>query len=118
MVPYNFLFIYFIFDCAGSLLGFPGGSDDKASACNAGDLGLIPGQEDPLEKDLCCWVDFSPVVENGGYSLAVVQGFLIAVYSLNAEHRLYGAQASAVAACGLGSCSSCALEHRLNSCGA
>ena len=24
--------------------GFPGGSDNKASACNAGDLGLIPGQ--------------------------------------------------------------------------
>ena len=24
-------------------LGFPGGSDGKASACNAGDLGLIPG---------------------------------------------------------------------------
>ena len=23
--------------------GFPGGSDDKESACNAGDLGLIPG---------------------------------------------------------------------------
>ena len=23
--------------------GFPGGSDDKASACNAGDLGLFPG---------------------------------------------------------------------------
>ena len=23
--------------------GFPGGSDDKASACNAGDLGSIPG---------------------------------------------------------------------------
>ena len=23
--------------------GFPGGSDSKASACNAGDLGLIPG---------------------------------------------------------------------------
>ena len=22
---------------------FPGGSDSKASACNAGDLGLIPG---------------------------------------------------------------------------
>ena len=27
------------------LLGFPGGSDGKASACNAGDLGLIPGSE-------------------------------------------------------------------------
>ena len=26
-----------------SYLGFPGGSDSKASACNAGDPGLIPG---------------------------------------------------------------------------
>ena len=25
------------------LKGFPGGSDGKASTCNAGDLGLIPG---------------------------------------------------------------------------
>ena len=24
------------------LMGFPGGSDGKESACNAGDLGLIP----------------------------------------------------------------------------
>ena len=24
-------------------VGFPGGSDSKASACNSGDLGLIPG---------------------------------------------------------------------------
>ena len=24
-------------------MGFPGGSDGKASACNVGDLGLIPG---------------------------------------------------------------------------
>ena len=24
-------------------MGFPGGSDRKESACNAGDLGLIPG---------------------------------------------------------------------------
>ena len=27
------------------LLGFPGGSDGKGSACDAGDLGLIPGLE-------------------------------------------------------------------------
>ena len=27
----------------GFPLGFPGGSDRKASACNEGDLGLIPG---------------------------------------------------------------------------
>ena len=33
-------------------LGFPGGSNGKESACNAGDLGLIPGQEDPLEKGM------------------------------------------------------------------
>ena len=26
-------------------LGFPGGSDGKESACNAGNLGLIPGSE-------------------------------------------------------------------------
>ena len=27
------------------LINFPGGSDGKASACNAGDLGSIPGSE-------------------------------------------------------------------------
>ena len=26
----------------GRVMGFPGGSDSKESACNAGDLGLIP----------------------------------------------------------------------------
>jgi len=26
-----------------SVMGFPGGSDGKESACNVGDLGLIPG---------------------------------------------------------------------------
>ena len=31
-------------------MGFPGGSDGKESARNAGDLVLIPGLEDPLEK--------------------------------------------------------------------
>ena len=32
--------------------GFPGGSEVKASAYNVGDLGLILGQEDPLEKEM------------------------------------------------------------------
>ena len=35
--------------------GFPGGASDKAYACNAGDTreaGSIPGQEDPLEKEM------------------------------------------------------------------
>ena len=32
------------------LLVVPDGSDSKESTCNAGDLGLTPGLEDPLEK--------------------------------------------------------------------
>ena len=32
--------------------GFPGGSDGKESAYSAGDPGLIPGSEDPLEKGM------------------------------------------------------------------
>ena len=32
--------------------GFPGGSEDKVSTCNAGDPGSIPGLEDPLEKEM------------------------------------------------------------------
>ena len=34
------------------MLGFPGGSKGKESACNAGDLSSIPGPEDPLEKKM------------------------------------------------------------------
>ena len=33
-------------------MGFPRGSDGQESACNAGDLGLIPGLEDALEKEM------------------------------------------------------------------
>ena len=33
------------------LLGFPGGSDSKASACNVGDPVRFLGLEDPLEKE-------------------------------------------------------------------
>ena len=33
-------------------MGFPGDSDGKESTCNAGDSGLIPGSEDPLEKEM------------------------------------------------------------------
>ena len=34
-----------------TILGFPGGSESKESACNSGDSGSIPGREDTLEKD-------------------------------------------------------------------
>ena len=33
-------------------MGFPGGSEGKASACDAGDPGSIPGSEDPPEKEM------------------------------------------------------------------
>ena len=33
-------------------LGFPGCSDSKESTCNVGNLDLIPGWEDPLEKGM------------------------------------------------------------------
>ena len=59
---------------------------------------------------------FSVVAVSGGHSLAVGSGLLIAVASLVGEHSLQGALASEVAAHGLSSCSSQALEHRLNSC--
>ena len=32
--------------------GFPCGSNGKESTCNVGDLGLIPGWEDPLEEGM------------------------------------------------------------------
>ena len=34
------------------MLGFPGGSDGKASACSAGDLGSIPGSGRFPEKEM------------------------------------------------------------------
>ena len=34
------------------LMGFPGGSGSKESACNAGDLGSIPGLGRSLEKEM------------------------------------------------------------------
>ena len=33
-------------------MGFPGGSDGKASACNVGDPGSIPGSGRSLEKEM------------------------------------------------------------------
>ena len=51
-----------------------------------------------------------------GFPIAA-RGLLIAVAPLVAEHRLQGTRASAAVACGLRSCGSRALEHRLSSCG-
>ena len=34
---------YIVFWLSLPIMGFPGGSDGKESACNVGDLGSIPG---------------------------------------------------------------------------
>ena len=52
-----------------SYQGFPGGSDDKESACNAGDPGLILGQKDPLEKGMATHSDSQPGEFHGQRSL-------------------------------------------------
>ena len=59
---------------------------------------------------------FSLVAESRGYSLVVVHR-LLTVMALLVEPGLSSAQAAGVAAHGLGSCGSQALEHRLNSWG-
>ena len=54
--------------------GFPGGSVSKASACNAGDLGLIPGWEDPLEEEMATHSSFlTGEFANRGFSQATVR---------------------------------------------
>ena len=62
------------------------------------------------------YIGFSLVVVSRGCAL-VVHRLLIAVASLVAEHGLKGVWPSVIAARGLSSCSSQALEHRLSSCG-
>ena len=42
----NFIFTFFLGGC------FPGGSEVKASACNVGDLGSIPGSGRSQEKEM------------------------------------------------------------------
>ena len=37
-----------------------GGSDGKKSACNAGDLGSVPGSEEPLEKGMATYSKIFP----------------------------------------------------------
>ena len=66
-----------------------------------------------------CWVFLAAwaflQLWRAGSSLVAVHGLLIAVASLIGEHRLQGEQASVVPACGLSSCGSWVLGHRLNS---
>ena len=51
-------------------LGFPGGSDGKESACNAGDPGLILDREIPWRREWQHTPVFSPEESHGQRSLA------------------------------------------------
>ena len=65
------IFLYHIFSYT-----IPGSSDDKESACNAGDPGSIPSQEDPLDKGMAThssilswripWTEESGVIQSMG----------------------------------------------------
>ena len=50
-------------------MGFPGGSDGKESACNAGDLGLIPRLGRSLEEGMATIPVFLPGDPHGQRSL-------------------------------------------------
>ena len=56
MPKYRVLFFFFLLKYFWyniyNIQGFSGGSDDKESACNAGNLDSIWGQEDPLEEGM------------------------------------------------------------------
>ena len=48
-----------LWDLLGLYKGFPGGSDDKESACNAGDLGSIPGSGRSPGEGNGYWLQYS-----------------------------------------------------------
>ena len=50
-------------------MGFPGGSDSKESACNAGNLGSIPGLGRSPEKEMATHPVFLPGESHGQSSL-------------------------------------------------
>ena len=59
---------------------------------------------------------FSLAAVKGGYSLVAVHEFLTAVASAVVERGLQSVRASVIAAHGLSSCDSWALEHRFSTC--
>ena len=61
-----FIIIYLVPNSVGFPSGFPGGSEVKVSACNAGDLSLIPGLGRSLEKEMAV---FLPGESHGRRSL-------------------------------------------------
>ena len=48
----GWVFVFTIHSPSSGSSDFPGDPDGKASACNVGDLGSIPGLGSPLEKEM------------------------------------------------------------------
>ena len=73
-------------------MGFPGGSDGKESACNAGNLGLIPGSgKSPGERNGYPLQYSSPVnsMDRGAWQ-ATVHGVTKSQINTTTTHGLYG----------------------------
>ena len=76
-------------------MGFPGFSDGKESACSLGDLGLIPGLEDPLEKGTAVhcsipawripWTEEPGVLQSMGWQKLDMTERLSTAHKLNLE---------------------------------
>ena len=72
-------------------MGFPCSSAGKESACNARDLGLIPGWEDPLEKGKATPPVFWPGEFHGLYSpWGLKESDMTEWLSLHLKQRLWG----------------------------
>ena len=67
-VPFHYIYVFNLF-CFRSPFprGFPGGSEGKASACNSGDSGSIPGSGRSPEKEMATYS--SVLAWNGWRSL-------------------------------------------------
>ena len=63
-------------------MGFPGGSDSKESACNAGDLGSIPVLGNPLEEGMATIPVFLP----GEFPWTEMPGGLQSIGSQRVRH--------------------------------
>ena len=95
--------------------------------CKKHILGYIPPLKKPIVfkiiyphlavLGLRCCAGSSLVAASRDYALVAEHRLHTVAASLVTEHGLQNSQVSVAVACGLSSCSSLTLEHRLNSCG-
>ena len=64
-------------------MGFPGGSDGKESACNAGDLGSTSGLGDPWRRE---WQPTPVLLPRESYGQRSLAGYLLSMESKRVGH--------------------------------